>query len=130
MKPVAITGLGVISALPRGNALIERSNDLCKLGYWAAHAAIKDSGIRLGDGYECALISGSAVGLAAQLVARGRYQAALTGGVDIYSRSLHACYSTVRKVSPLDVEGVSPYGIGSRPWRANRNGFVYSEGAS
>jgi len=224
MKPVAITGLGVVSPfgigldalhqgirsgqppfqpvpekeyrhspglygaapidrLPRGNALIARSNDLCKLGYWAAHAALKDSGIRLGDGYGCALISGSAIGfpvvdqygdmqdisrsqylyhsavngiiaiqervrglqimiqsqecastqaigLAAQLVASGRYPAALTGGVDIYSRSLHACYGTACKVSPLDAEGDSPHAIGSRPWQTDRNGFVYSEGSS
>ncbi|KOR28015.1 hypothetical protein TI04_12000, partial [Achromatium sp. WMS2] len=224
MKPVAITGLGVISPfgigldalrqgissgrlpfqkipereyrhgpglygpvpfdrLPRGNALVGRANDLCRLGYWAAHAALKDSGISIGNGYGCALISGSAIGysvvdqygdmqdinssqylyhsavngviaiqervrglqimiqsqecastqaigLAAQLVASGRFQAALTGGVDTYSRSLYSCYSVARKISPLDAKDVSPYEIGIRPWKADRNGFIYSEGAS
>lgn len=223
MKPVAITGMGVVSpfgygpdslwygvetntvsflpipdaeykhgpglygavpfdALPKGNTLIARANDFAKCGYWAAHAALRDARYRVGDGYQCALVSGSAIGysvvsqfgdmldmsraqylyhsavngiisiedrirgmqimlhaqesvstqgigLASQLIASGKYQAALVGGVEVYSRALHACYSTTRKVSPLDTEELHSEGPAIRPWGATRNGFVFSEGA-
>lgn len=223
MKPVAITGMGIVSpfgygpdalwhgvetntilfspipdaeykhspgrygaipcdALPKGNALITRANDFAKLGYWAAHAALRDARYRVGDGYQCALISGSTIGysvvnqfgdmldmsraqymyhsavngiisvedrirgmqimlcsqesvstqgigLASQLIASGKYQAALAGGVEIYSRALHACYSTTRKVSPLDADELRAEDPAMRPWGPTRNGFVFSEGA-
>lgn len=223
MKPVAITGMGMVSpfgygpdalwrgietntvpfspipeseykknpglygaiprnALPKGNALISRANDFARSGYWAAHAALRDARYKVGDGYQCAVISGSAIGysvvsqfgdmldmsraqymyhsavngmisvedrirgmqimlcsqesvstqgigLASQLIASGKYQAALAGGVEIYSRALHACYSTTRKVSPLDADELRAEGPAMRPWGPTRNGFVFSEGA-
>jgi len=223
MKPVAITGIGVISpfgsgpdalwngiktgisrfspipeaeykhgaglygaipgsALPRGGALIARANNFARLGYWAAHAALRDAKYRIGDGYQCALISGSAIGysvvdqfgdmldisraqylyhsavngiiaiearvrglqimlysqesvstqgigLASQLIAGGKYQAALVGGVEVYSRALHACYASARKVSPLDTDEADTGSPAIRPWEPTRNGFVFSEGS-
>ena len=170
------------NALPKGSAVITRANDFAKFGYWAAHAALRDARYRVGDGYQCALISGSTIGysvvnqfgdmldmsraqymyhsavngiisiedrilgmqimlcsqesvstqgigLASQLIASGKYQAALVGGVEIYSRALHACYSTARKVSPLDADEPPTEGPAMRPWGETRNGFVFSEGA-
>nr|VFJ45908.1 MAG: 3-oxoacyl-(acyl-carrier-protein) synthase [Candidatus Kentron sp. FM]VFJ46015.1 MAG: 3-oxoacyl-(acyl-carrier-protein) synthase [Candidatus Kentron sp. FM]VFK07035.1 MAG: 3-oxoacyl-(acyl-carrier-protein) synthase [Candidatus Kentron sp. FM] len=168
--------------LPRGNALIARANTFARIGYWAAHDALRDARYRVGDGYRCALISGSTIGysvvsqfgdmldmgrsqylyhsavngvisirervrgmqimlysqesvstqgigLASQLIAGGKYQAALVGGVEIYSRALHACYSSVRKISPLDTAGIQTGEPALRPWHPNRNGFIFSEGA-
>lgn len=223
MKPIAITGMGIVSPfgygadalwhginanavafspipeaeykygpglygavslpdLPRGSALVARANEFVRVGYWAAHAALRDARYRVGDGYQCALVSGSAIGysvvsqfgdmlemsraqylyhsaingvisvedkirgiqimlqsqesastqgigLAAQLVASGKYQAALAGGVEIYSRALHAAYATTRKVSPLDCWDAPPEAPAMRPWGATRNGFILSEGA-
>jgi len=74
-------------------------------------------------------VSTQGIGLAAQLVASGKYQAALTGGIDIYSRALHACYSTTRKVSPLDGDEFRSEDPTIRPWGGKRNGFIFSEGA-
>lgn len=168
-------------ALPKGSSLIARANEFAKFGYWAAQGALRDSRHKVGDGYQCALVSGSAVGysvvsqfgdmldmsraqylyhssvngvisvecrvrgmqimlysyesastqaigLAAQLVSSGRYTSVLAGGVEAYSRALHASYSTASKASPLDAPtpGDQP---SMKPWHPARDGFVFSEGA-
>lgn len=168
--------------LPSGTPVVERANNFCKLGYWAAHQALRDAKYKVGTGYDTALISAStlgysvveqygdmldmrraqylyhssingviamtervrgmqfilvseetaatkALGLAAQLIANGRCKAVLTGGVEIYSRTLCLCYSTVNKVSPKDKSATATDAISIQPWHPQRNGFIFSEGA-
>ncbi len=73
-----------------------------------------------------ACASGShAIGLAADLVRWGREELVLTGGSDEYDEILGGCFDAMRAFS----EGYNETGDGSRPYDAQRNGFVPSGGA-
>jgi 3-oxoacyl-[acyl-carrier-protein] synthase-1 len=64
--------------------------------------------------------------LASELLARGHAEAAIAGGVDVADIHFHAGFDAMRAYTAVDNERPER---ASRPYAADRAGFVFSEGA-